>query len=68
MINTYRKFKNGEVVSLKDYNKEDDTYYCEATYYEDNQIYEREYLIENTTKASILDIAKYKIAQLLYKL
>lgn len=68
MKNTYRKFKDGEVVYLEDYDKEDDTYYCEASYYEDSWVYDREYLIENTTKASILDIVKYKIAKLLYKL
>jgi len=69
MIHTYRKWKNtGEVFYLATYDKEDNNYYCKAPYYEDSWIFETDYIKQESIKASILDILKYKIEKLLYKI
>lgn len=67
MLHTYRKWKDWKVFYLESYDKEEDMYYCEASYYEDSWHFEEDYILKNSKPATILDIIKYKAEKLLYK-
>lgn len=67
MLNTYRKWKETwEIFYLESYDKEDNTYYCEACYYADSWNFEKDYIEKNSVLASSEEIEDYKKKKLLY--
>ena len=65
MLNTYRKFTDTwEVVYLSD--KTDEGYYCEFVWWEDNYIFDIHFLLENSKKATLLDVIKYKLWKIIW--
>lgn len=69
LVWTYRKWKDTwEVFYIMNYDWEDNNYYCEYSDYLDSYRFDKDFILEESKKASIFDILKYKLECLIYKI
>lgn len=61
LLKTYRVWNSWWTFYIQSYDKEDNDYYCEHIWYEDNWIFEEEYILQNSRKANWKEILKFKL-------